>query len=410
MKSWLGRGALALIGAPLLAYGLFAWSACAAMGTAPVGERRARMERSPQWHGGQGREGRFANPLPRVDGPAGEMLQRALQSRSHKSPEGPLPVLARRRSDFAVAPASGLRVTWLGHSTLLVEIDGVTLLVDPVWGERASPVSWVGPRRFFAPPLPLSELPAIDAVLISHDHYDHLDLPTIEALRDRALQWLVPLGIGAHLEGWGVPAERIVERDWWESVRVGEVEMTCTPARHFSGRSVFFTDQNRTLWAGWAMVGPRHRVFYSGDTGLHPTFADIGQRLGPFDVTLMETGAADALWRDVHMGPEQAVIAHQLLRGRVLMPVHWGLFDLAGHTWVEPVERVLAAAERVGVSVVTPRPGASVEPTVQAWVERWWPQEVPWERAEERPVWSSSVSALLEASPLYTPLRVQQVP
>lgn len=396
MWKWVVRSIAALTTLVLVAYGAFGLAACGAMGKAATGARLERMARSAQW-----RDGRFVNVLPRVDGSPSAMLARALDPADHKSPQEPVPVQRRVRADFDAPPSSGLRLTWLGHSTVLVELDGATLLLDPVWGTRASPVSWVGPARFYEPPLPLAELPHVDAVLISHDHYDHLDQPTVEALRAREMKWIVPLGVGAHLESWGVPAARIVELDWWEAARVKDIDVTCTPARHFSGRSVFFTGQDSTLWAGWAMAGPRHRVFYSGDTALHPAFSEIGNRLGPFDVTLMDTGAADALWSDVHMGPEQAVIAHQLVQGRVLVPVHWGLFDLAAHTWVEPVERVLAAAARVGVQVATPRPGASIEPLVQAVVERWWPADVPWETAAQQPVWSTSVSPLLEASPLY---------
>jgi L-ascorbate metabolism protein UlaG (beta-lactamase superfamily) len=235
----------------------------------------------------------------------------------------------------------------------------------------------------------------VDAVVISHDHYDHLDYDTVKGLLDRETKWLVPLGVGVHLERWGVPSERVVELDWWEDVQVGSTKLTCTPARHFSGRSIFLADQNVTLWSGWAMQGPEHRVFYSGDTALHPQFDDIGERLGPFDVTMIEVGAYNALWADVHLGPEQAVIAHQLVGGRVLLPVHWGMFDLALHSWTEPMERTVAAAERRSVSVVTPRPGESLELGGEPPpVERWWP-DVPWETVEQAPCWSSHVDDLL---------------
>jgi L-ascorbate metabolism protein UlaG (beta-lactamase superfamily) len=285
-----------------------------------------------------------------------------------------------------------LRVTWLGHSTLLLEIDGHRVLIDPVWGERASPFSFMGPQRFYAPLLPLAELPPIDAVIISHDHYDHLDVPTVKALATRGVQWVVPLGVGAHLESWGVAAGQITELDWWGNTVVQGLTVTATPARHFSGRGL--GDAGRTLWAGWAIAGPAHRVFYSGDTALHDQFTAIGDKLGPFDLTMIEAGAYDALWADVHLGPEQAVLAHQLVRGTVMLPVHWGMFDLALHGWTEPMERVLVAAQRAGVRVASPRPGDMVEPSRVGAPERWWPA-TPWVPVEQAPAYSTGVGALL---------------
>lgn len=384
-------GALVVLGA-LVGVGI-GQSACAAMGTAATGKRLERMEASPQW-----KEGRFDNDLTRVQASFGEMMSNWIGDEAVTAPEE-LPTIAKRKgSDYETPPESGLRVTWLGHSTLLIEIDGQRVLTDPVWGQRASPITWLGPERWYAPPLSLDELPAVDAVIISHDHYDHLDLATIEQMLEVETTWLVPLGIGAHLEGWGMPAERIVELDWWEERVVGGLTITCTPARHFSGRSF---DGNNTLWAGWAVKGARHNVFYSGDTALHPAFKSIGEKLGPFDLTMMESGAYNRLWTDVHMGPEQAVLAHQLVRGKAMLPVHWGMFTLASHGWTEPIERILAAARKVGVTVVAPRPGGWAEPSKGGFVDRWWDPKVPWKTAGESPAWSTSVDDLLNASPLY---------
>ena len=263
------------------------------------------------------------------------------------------------------------------------------LLTDPVWGERSSPLTWMGPSRWYPPPIALDDLPAIDAVLISHDHYDHLDMTTIEAIREWDTTFVVPLGVGAHLVYWGVPEERIVTLDWWDRHALSDaVEVVAVPSRHASGRQVF--DQNRTLWAGYALVGASHRVYFSGDTGLFRGMREIGERLGPFDVTMIEVGAYDRTWPDWHLGPENAVRAHQWVQGQVMIPVHWGLFDLANHGWTEPVERAAAAARTAQVTLLTPKPGQSVEPETTRVLDSWWP-EVPWKTAEEDPIESTRV-------------------
>ncbi len=355
-----------------------------AMGASASGARLERMKASPHF-----RDGKFIDVLPRREPEFVPTLKAWFFDASEYSiPQQPLPLMRRTRADFDELPTSGLRVTWLGHSTLIVEIDGVRVLVDPVWGKNPSPFEWMTADRFFEPPLPFSELPPIDAVVISHDHYDHLDYPTIRQLATSQVPFFVPLGIGAHLEHWGIDSSRIVELDWWDRRQVGGVTLVATPARHFSGRSL--VDRDHTLWAGWAMLGPKHRAFYSGDTAMFPGFKEIGERLGPFDVTMIESGAYDPLWADVHLGPEQAVLAHTMVRGELMIPVHWGLFNLSLHGWTEPVERVLAAAEQAGIQVTTPRPGQSIEPGMHPIAERWWP-DLPWRRARDLRVVSSGL-------------------
>ncbi|WP_457330129.1 MBL fold metallo-hydrolase [Rhizobacter sp. P5_C2] len=353
-------------------------SACTGFGELHRGQAEQQpLETSPQWHDGQ-----FNNPQPMWSNMKDALL-RAFDSTPDGAPQAAVPVLASQGEALATLPASGLRVTWFGHSSTLLEIDGTRVLLDPIWSERASPVSWAGPKRWFAPPIPLDKLPPVDVVLVSHDHYDHLDAGTVRALQARGARFVVPLGIGGHLRGWGVPADRIVELDWWQSTQVGTLQVTSTPARHASGR--LNPQSDRTLWTGFAMVGATHRVYYSGDTGLFEEMNDIGKRLGPFDLTLIESGQYDADWPDWHLGPEQAVLAHQRVQGKLMMPVHWGLFALAHHGWTEPVERVLAAADCQGVSVLTPRPGQSVEPGRDPMPGRWWPQQA-WRTAAEKPV------------------------
>ena len=319
----------------------------------------------------------------------------ARNSNAHRAPAVPPTIITRTSEDFASPPQSGLRVTWLGHSSSLIEIDGQRLLLDPVLGPRASPFSCVGPKRFHEPPLPVCELPVLDAVVISHDHYDHLDYDTVLQLAPTSVLFVVLLGVGAHLEHWGISPERISELDLWDSHRLGSVELIATPARHFSGRSLTGTDRDRTLWAGWAVLGSQHRVYFTGDTGMFPGFGEIGERLGPFDVALIESGAYNPLWRDVHIGPEQAVIACQLAKAKLLMPVHWATFNLSMHNWTEPIERILTAAERARVQVVTPRLGASFEPTTPPPVDRWWP-DLPWQKAEDLPAVSLGLAEPLE--------------
>ena len=352
---------------------------CQSFGEHAGGERLARMERSPEWH-----DGAFRNPQAMWNDML-DALRHGLSSVPDNEPAAPVPVASTDPAVLAAAPASGLRVTWFGHSSTLLEVDGVRVLTDPIWSDRASPVEWIGPRRWYPPTIALARLPPVDAVLISHDHYDHLDWATIVAMRAWKTVFVVPLGIGAHLQRWGIAPERIVELDWWQSTRVGALAVTLVPARHASGRVNPRSDL--TLWGGFALVGERHRVYYSGDTGLFDGMADIGRRFGPFDVALIEAGQYDAAWPDWHLGPEQSVLSAQRVRARALIPIHWGLFRLAPHGWTEPVERVLAAARCTDTPVLTPRPGQSIEPTAlrPGDSERWWPA-ARWATAAQKPI------------------------
>jgi L-ascorbate metabolism protein UlaG (beta-lactamase superfamily) len=316
------------------------------------------------------------------------MVGELMGASDFSTPQEPLSFPNVEPSRFHEPPDSGLRVTWLGHSTILMEVDGAVILSDPVWGPRASPLPWFGPKRWYEPLIPLEDLPVPDAVIISHDHYDHLDHPTIVAMREWNTIFLVPLGVGAHLQKWGIPPDRIMELDWWDAYSVGDIEIVATPARHSSGRHFF--DRDRTLWAGYAVVGPNRRVFFSGDTGMFPGLGNIADRFGPFDVTMIEVGAYAQSWADWHMGPEQAVEAHSILGGEVFLPIHWGLFNLSTHSWTEPIERVRLAAENLGVDVWTPAPGGSYQPGDPLSNQSWWPT-LPWRTSGEYPVVSSNL-------------------
>ena len=268
-----------------------------------------------------------------------------------------------------VSPA-GLRVTWLGHSTLLLEVDGKRVLTDPVFGERASPFSFAGPRRFHATPATLAELPPLDAVLVSHDHFDHLCAPTMRALARLRVPIVTSLGVGARLERFGVDPSVITELDWWEEHTLpgAELTFTATPAQHFSGRGL--TDRNETLWSSFVLRTARHRLFFSGDTGLMDEFSEIGRRLGPFDLVMLETGAWHPSWGGIHLGPANALKAFDLLGGGTLLPVHWGTFDLALHAWEEPVETLLQLAGTR--RVLTPPLGRAFEPSQVEGPTPWW--------------------------------------
>lgn len=290
-----------------------------------------------------------------------------------RSPRAPLGPFHTDASVYSTEPRSGLRITWMGHATSILEIDGVRILIDPVWDERVSPTTWSGPKRFFPAPLKLSGLPNVDAVIVSHDHYDHLGAGTVRLIAghpalDRA-HWITPLGVGALLKKFGVPPARCLELNWMESTHCGSIEITALPARHFSGRGLF--DRFRTLWASFALSGPRHRVYYGADSGEWPGFPAIGERFGPFDLSMLEIGASDSLWADIHMGPEGAVRTFHGLGGNgLLMPIHWGLFDLALHHWRQPIEKIWTIE---GLKLWSPTPGVPSEVTEGVELRsEWW--------------------------------------
>ncbi|HEX2131438.1 MAG TPA: MBL fold metallo-hydrolase [Actinophytocola sp.] len=340
------------------------WQVPAALGGRPSGERLARMRASPHY-----RDGAFHNTVPAsVSAPSGGALRDMALGVERRRPAGPVPLV---RPDLGTPP-DGLRVSWFGHATVLVELDGRRILFDPMWSERASPSSVVGPRRLHPVPVPLEDLPPVDAVVISHDHYDHLDMATIRriaALWPRA-RFVVPLGVGAHLERWRVPTSRIDELDWTETATLGDVELTATAARHFSGR--LRPGGNGTLWASWVVAGAGQRVFYTGDSGYFDGYREIGERHGPFDVTFIQVGAYSPYWPDIHMTPEEGVATHRAVRGGLLVPVHWGTFNLAMHSWSEPVERVLTDAARHDVQVAVPRPGELLSVADAPDPDGWW--------------------------------------
>ena len=341
------------------------------LGKRAEGVRLERMQASPLW-----RDGGFRNLHPIAPGlrdPTVPMpsAKDFLLGGERRKPQGLLPSLDPR-SVWQQAPTSGLRATWLGHSTVLLEMDGCKVLTDPVWGARASPFRLIGPKRFQPVPLGLQEMPALDVVVISHDHYDHLDFSTIRALaKNSAVPFVTSLGVGAHLQAWGVAPERITELDWWETHRVPGtgLSITAAPSQHFSGRGL--KDRNATLWSSMVMRSEHHAVFFSGDTGLTSEYALIRERLGPFDLVMLEVGAFHPAWGDIHLGPMNALKAHGLLGGGAFLPVHWGTFSLAMHAWDEPVETLVTHAP-LNDALLLPRLGEAVEPQEQRPFQTWW--------------------------------------
>ncbi|MBC6448207.1 MBL fold metallo-hydrolase [Actinokineospora xionganensis] len=334
-----------------------------AMGAKPRGDRAERMSRSPQF-----RDGRFHNRARTIqfDQEAGGGLVRELLfGKQQRTPVGEIPVVTPEPPTD-----DGLFLTWYGHATTLVEIDGARVLFDPVWSDRVSPSQLVGPRRLHPMPQPLSDVPDVDAIVISHDHYDHLDLPTVrELVRTQTAPFVVPLGVGAHLERWKVPADRIIELDWEESAEVAGVRLIATAAQHFSGRGFARDD---TLWTSWVVAGPTRKVFYTGDSGYFDGYREIGEAHGPFDATLIQVGAYADGWPDIHMTPEHGVAAHVDLQGGLMVPVHWATFKLALHAWTEPADRVWAEAKARDVALAIPRPGERVDVDAPPTVDPWW--------------------------------------
>jgi L-ascorbate metabolism protein UlaG (beta-lactamase superfamily) len=367
-KAWVAVSALAAGAAGL------AWAARdipVAYGAEPSGERAERVRRSPQY-----RDGAFHNehdtPIefrPATNADDRHRLRELLTDSDSRKPGGTIPVVADVPPD--VAAPDGLHITWFGHASSLVEIDGSRVLFDPIWSERCSPSRLAGPRRLHPAPIPLEELPAIDVIVISHDHYDHLDMNSIVWLaRNHSAPFVVPLGVGSHLESWHVPADRIIELDWHDATTVGNLTLTATPGQHFSGRKI--AKRNYTLWSSWVVAGPTHRVFYSGDTGYFEGFAKVGEQYGPFDATLIQIGAYDSGWPDIHMTPEDGVATHLDVRGGLMIPVHWGTFVLAFHPWAEPADRAWEESKARGVNLALPRPGQRIDVADPPAIDGWW--------------------------------------
>ncbi len=289
-----------------------------------------------------------------------------------REPQESLPVINLDSTSIQNSLLQKNTLTWFGHSAFLMTLEGKKVLIDPMFGETPSPVSFLGSKRYSSRlPLEIEKLPTIDLVLFSHDHYDHLDYHTILKIKDKVTMFYVPLGLGAHLKKWGVEEYKIKEFDWWQEDIYMDIQLACTPARHFSGRG--FSDRFSTLWASWVIKTDSTSIYFSGDSGFGPHFKSIGEKYGPFDITMMECGQYNERWDNIHMMPEETIQAGIDVKANTLMPIHWGAFTLALHPWQEPVQRALAEAKKKNVQTIVPQIGESFEisaPTSSS--PEWW--------------------------------------
>lgn len=347
-------------------------NACSAFGKDPDGTHLEKIKQSPQF---DKERDQFVNRRP-------DVLEKMRESQSQfklilvfffggekfKRPPEKLPELKPNIKEF-LEKSEQLKFIWFGHSTFLVNFDGTIILFDPVFSGAASPVS-LFVKRFQDPVLKLEELPNIDYIILSHDHYDHLDKDTIDFFKNKTTKFITPLGVISHLKEWGITDDRLTELDWWNSIERNNLEIILTPAQHFSGRKG--SNQNKTLWGSWIVRNKKQSLYFSGDSGYDTHFKTIGDKYGPFDITFIENGQYDERWRQVHVLPEETAQAFLDLKGKRLVPVHWGMFDLSLHNWYDPIERIEKASKEKNINLLTPKFGQIVKLEEETIFEKWW--------------------------------------
>ena len=362
-----------------LCLGLFLFiSTYERFGDIPKGTYLTQVEQSPQYDRNQAI---FVNRRPDIldtmdvgkrflADPFGKTEPNFLFNDFEKSPTQAMPEFKNADLENFTSSKQTVKFIWLGHSTLLLSLDDVTILIDPIFSDHASPFP-IAAKRFQPPTIALTDLPEIDYIIISHDHYDHLDMATVKHFADSDVQFFAPLGVGAHLRHWGIAPSAITELDWWEEADIGELMIAATPSQHFSGRKGFMHN-NKSLWASWIVKSPSHSVFFSGDSGYDTHYKKIGEAYGPFDVVFMENGQYNEAWRAVHNLPDEVITAFQDVTGRYLVPIHWGMFDLAVHNWYDPANEVTRRAKAANIALITPRLGQVISLENPPLFDQWW--------------------------------------
>ncbi|MDA3906601.1 MAG: MBL fold metallo-hydrolase [Bacteroidales bacterium] len=354
---------IALIMGVLFVY----YSVAPKLGGKNSNEKLLRLQLSDNFNGKK-----FINLVPTaMAAPKFSTMIKFFSSSEEKAPTRNLPTKKFLKESFESANSDKISFTWFGHSSVLLKIENQVILIDPVFGERVSLFSLVGPKKFnYSNYYSIDQLPHIDAVLISHDHYDHLEYESMLALKDKVNRFFVPLGVGVHLEEWGIDSEKIIELDWWDDTDFNkDIKLIFTPTRHFTGRGIL--NRDRTLWGSWAIIGQNHKVFFSGDSGYFDVFKKVGEKYGPFDLAFIENGQYNEDWKAIHMMPEQSALAGSELNAKAVVPIHWGKFSLSLHAWDEPVKRFLVASKSFDYKALTPTPG---EILTYPWHEtsQWW--------------------------------------
>lgn len=336
-------------------------------GATPAGKHLEKITVSENY-----RDGTFANQITTsmdMNFKSGiEVMYQFFFEGQRRTPNNPLPV--KFDEHVIIRNKDSAKITWYGHSAILLEMDGKKILLDPMLGNASSPVPFLSKRFSYQKPINLEMLPEIDAVILSHDHYDHLDHYSIVKLKDRVTHFYTPLGVGSHLKKWGVTETKITELDWWQTAALEDINMIAAPARHFSGRGL--TDRNKTQWASWIIIGSKEKIYFSGDSGYGPHFKEIGNRFGPFDFAMMECGQYNERWEAIHMLPEQTLKASQDIKAKRMMPIHWSAFNLSLHSWTEPVERATRAAKNYNIEIITPYIGQRFLPSMNEEYIKWW--------------------------------------
>lgn len=354
----------------LLIIGFLFVSLSPQFGGNPSSEQKAEFEKLGHYSNGE-----FQNLIEtNMDmdfGEAIKMLPEFFKNDPSRVPDFDIPIVKIDSVDLTL-PNQSTRLIWFGHSAFLLQIDGKNILLDPMLGEVPAPHPLLGKKRFSKElPIEIEQLPSIDLILFSHDHYDHLDYGSVQKLMGKTQAYYVPLGLGSHLKAWGIHPEKIHEMDWWDELEVDGLKLAFTPSRHFSGRGL--TNRFSTLWGSWVIHGESDRIYFSGDGGYGPHFKDIGDRFGPFDFAMMECGQYNERWKEIHMMPEETAQAGLDIQAKVIMPIHWGAFSLAMHSWTDPVERVLKAAEELKLPVYVPKIGSYINLDQNLETrEEWW--------------------------------------